>query len=257
MQPIVAPHPESLLAHLGRVPDWRRRQGRRYPLAGVLGMLILAALHGESSLRGMWLWAMARWGRLWAPLGFWSSHPPGLSTVWTIVARVPAADLEAVLQAWAAAQPGLQEAWLAIDGKALRGSRRGERGALRVVEVVGQRRRAVLGERPSREGAEEADALALLREVPLAGRAVTLDAGLLKRPQVRAILAGGGDYLGTLKDNVPEVKGVLDEWLRDELSPPRAAAAAGPSPAREGPRADRAAGAVGARGRGPRPLPGA
>jgi hypothetical protein len=204
----------------------------------VLGMLILAALHGESSLRGMWLWAMARWARLWAPLGFWSSHPPGLSTVWTIAARVSAADLETVLAAWAATRPELQEVWLAIDGKALRGSRRGEQGALRVVEVVGQSRRAVLGERPSRAGAEEADALALLRELPLAGRAVTLDAGLFKRPQARAILAGGGDYLGTLKDNVPEVKAVVEEWLADELSPPRTAAGPGSSHPRQGPRAD-------------------
>jgi hypothetical protein len=228
MQPIMAPDPESLLGHLGRLPDRRRRQGRRYPVAAVLGMLILAALHGESSLRGMWLWAMARWARLWAPLGFWAPHPPGLSTVWTIVAHVPTEELEAVLGAWAADRSELGERWLAVDGKALRGSRRGAQGALRVVEVIGQQRRAVLRERPSREGAEEADALALLREVPLAGRTVTLDAGLFKRPQVGAILAGGGDYLGILKDNVPEVKAVVDEWLLDELSPPRATAAPGP-----------------------------
>ena len=228
MQPVIAPHPESLLAHLARLPDVRRRQGRRYPLAGVLGMLILAALHGESSLRGMWLWAMARWARLWAPLGFGSSHPPGLSTVWTILARVPAEELERILATWTAGCPELQEAWLAIDGKALRASRRSGLGAVRVVEVVGQRCRAVVGERPSREGAEEADALALLREVPLAGRAVTLDAGLFKRPQARAILDGGGAYLGLLKGNVPEVKAVVEEWLRDELSPPRPAARPGP-----------------------------
>ncbi|HEV8635549.1 MAG TPA: hypothetical protein VG370_15090 [Chloroflexota bacterium] len=61
MQPSVEPHAESLLGDLGRVPDRRRRQGRRYPLAAVLGMLVLAAPHGESSLRGMWLWARARW----------------------------------------------------------------------------------------------------------------------------------------------------------------------------------------------------
>jgi hypothetical protein len=77
MQPSVEPHAESLLGYLGRVPDRRRRQGRRDPLAGVLGMLVLAAPHGESSLRGMWLWARARWGRLWMPLGFRSPAPPG------------------------------------------------------------------------------------------------------------------------------------------------------------------------------------
>ena len=46
----------NLLAKLQEVPDVRRRQGRLYPLASVLGMLILAALNGESSLRGMLGW---------------------------------------------------------------------------------------------------------------------------------------------------------------------------------------------------------
>lgn len=46
-------NPESLLGRLRALPDPRRRQGRRYPLASVLGLLILAALHGETSLRGM------------------------------------------------------------------------------------------------------------------------------------------------------------------------------------------------------------
>ena len=54
-------HPESLLAWLAKLPDPRRRQGRRYPLAAVMGMLVLAAIHGESSLRGMWLWTQVRW----------------------------------------------------------------------------------------------------------------------------------------------------------------------------------------------------
>jgi hypothetical protein len=245
MRPVVDPHPQSLLGHLGRVPDRRRRQGRRYPLAGVLGMLVLGALHGESSLRGMWLWARARWGRLWAPLGFWSPAPPGLSTVWTIAAGVPAEEVEAVLAAWAETRPELADGWLSVDGKALRGSRRGERGALRVVAAVGHDRRAVLRQRPSRAGREEADALALLRALPLRGRVVTLDAGLLKRPQVRAILAGGGDYLGVLKGNGPEVEAAVAEWLRGELSPPRPAAPARRRRGRQGPRAPGAAGAVG------------
>ena len=47
--------PESVLGRLQTLPDPRRRQGRRYPLAALLNMLILAALHGAPSWRGMWL----------------------------------------------------------------------------------------------------------------------------------------------------------------------------------------------------------
>ncbi|MGC8877720.1 MAG: transposase family protein [Anaerolineae bacterium] len=74
---------KSLLDYLGTVPDPRRRQGRRYPLAGVLAVLILAALHGESSLRGMWQWAQAHQDLLLKPLGFEArGRLPGLTTLW-------------------------------------------------------------------------------------------------------------------------------------------------------------------------------
>jgi hypothetical protein len=46
---------ESLLGRLQTLPDPRHRQGRRYPLAALLGLLVLGALHGETSLRGIWL----------------------------------------------------------------------------------------------------------------------------------------------------------------------------------------------------------
>ncbi|MCS7261563.1 MAG: transposase family protein [Anaerolineae bacterium] len=41
---------KSLLDYLRTVPDPRQAQGRRYPLAGLLAVLILAALQEESSL---------------------------------------------------------------------------------------------------------------------------------------------------------------------------------------------------------------
>lgn len=50
------PETINLLEKLHEVPDPRRREGKIYPLASLLGMLILAALNGESSLRGMLIW---------------------------------------------------------------------------------------------------------------------------------------------------------------------------------------------------------
>lgn len=47
--------PGSLMARLKQVPDPRRREGKRYPLPGLLEMLTLAAIHGKGGLRGMWV----------------------------------------------------------------------------------------------------------------------------------------------------------------------------------------------------------
>jgi hypothetical protein len=43
----------SLLWQLKKVRDGRRRQRRIYPLGNILGMLVLAALNGQTNLRQM------------------------------------------------------------------------------------------------------------------------------------------------------------------------------------------------------------
>jgi len=50
--------------YLRDIRDPRRRQGRMYPLTSILTMLILAAVNGESSLRGMWKWAEQHWEQI-------------------------------------------------------------------------------------------------------------------------------------------------------------------------------------------------
>ncbi len=50
---------DDLLDVLARISDLRRKHGRRCPIQSLLITLILAALNGQSSLRGVWLWAMS------------------------------------------------------------------------------------------------------------------------------------------------------------------------------------------------------
>jgi len=50
----------NVIQALTTIPDPRRRRGRHYPLYGLLAIALLAAMHGERSLRGVWRWACAR-----------------------------------------------------------------------------------------------------------------------------------------------------------------------------------------------------
>lgn len=94
---------ESLLGRLKTVRDPRSRQGRRYPLWGLLGMLILGALHGERSLRGMWMWGSKHWGKIAWPLGFVGNpRPPVYGTVWYVVSALTPDKLEGVFREWMA-----------------------------------------------------------------------------------------------------------------------------------------------------------
>ena len=51
---------KSLWDVLRSIPDPRGRRGRRYPMATLLGLLFIAALAGETTLREMVQWIQAR-----------------------------------------------------------------------------------------------------------------------------------------------------------------------------------------------------
>ena len=186
---------KTILDALRRVPDPRSRRGRVYPLHGILAVLLLAAMHGETSLRGMWQWGKQRAERLvrYEPLGLWGSGYPGLSTVWTVLQRLDAEALVAVLRPFLP-----EETHLIIDGKVLRGSKRaaGEK-ALQVLTVVGQQLGAVWAQRCLEGEDELTAALALLEEIPVAGKVVSVDAGILKAAFAQKVVEKGGAISGS------------------------------------------------------------
>ena len=221
MGPVEFPE-QSLLGRLTRVPDRRDRRGRMYPLVGVLGMLLLTAINGESSLRGMWLWSVERWQRIHRELGMMEfPDPPALSTVWYVLEDMDYEGLETELSAWMESHSGGQMKRISLDGKQLRGSKREGRGALHVVVAASHDLKLILKQQPAVEGDEVAATLALLASVPLAGRVVTMDAGLLNRQTTNCILEGGGDYVGVVKGNHEAVRGAIDEWVDSAISPLR------------------------------------
>lgn len=223
----------SLLGHLQEVRDARRREGKIYPLWSILGMLVLAALNGQKSLRSMWLWCARHWGKISRPLGFTGqAHAPSYGAVWYALHQLDAAQLEQETQAWSG-QVRCQEAegW-SIDGKVLRGSRRTDpsEAALQVVTMVAQTLRQVMGQQSVTGGDQIEATLQLLKAVPLDGKLVTLDAGLLRREVANTIVEQGGDYLGPLKGNEAELKDAVDAWMEGQIFPPRDPAPGGSDP---------------------------
>lgn len=213
---VTSDYPKSLLSRLETVPDPRCPQWRIYPLASVLGMLLLAASQGESSLRGMWLWTKARWDKIASGLGFTGvSRQPALSTVWTILSRLAPQTLDDALSDWATDQPEALEQAVSVDGKTLRGSKRVGGRALQVVTAVGQQMKLLLGQRQVAEGDEIEAAIALLQGMLLAGCVVTLDAGLTQSRVIDTILDKEGECVGILKENHREVKEAVEVWIED------------------------------------------
>ena len=70
---------KALSMYLRDIRDPRRRQGRIYPLASILTMLTLAAMNGESTLRGI---RRAALGTNPRPTQ-WAESPPQYGTLTT------------------------------------------------------------------------------------------------------------------------------------------------------------------------------
>jgi hypothetical protein len=187
-------------------------------------MLILGALHGESSLRGMWMWGCKRWAELAWPLGFWGNpRAPSYGTVWYVLAALTGEDLAPVDQWMVSFIAGRHEV-ISVDGKVHGGSRRRDppQSALEEVTAVAQGLRIVLGQEEVGDGGQVAATIALLHKLPLRGQVVVADAGLLCRSVVDGITQAGGDYVGLVKNNQPQLKEALDTWIDQQIFPPGA-----------------------------------
>jgi hypothetical protein len=200
----------SLVEALRQVPDPRRAQGKRYPLAPCLVILALGLLAGKVHLA-----EIQRFGtRLSQPqrqaLGFWPKKGTQYYPVPTYTVLrdlLIALNLDAfadVLTRWLQSQAGLLPASLALDGKTIRD----HLGCL--VSLVEHEDGApvALSAAPNK-GHELPAAQKLLRSdaVNLLGCVVTADPLHCQKETAQIITQEkGGDYVLGVKDNQPTVR---------------------------------------------------
>jgi DDE family transposase len=199
--------PLSLLDVLADLPDPRHRRGLRHPLPALLGLAVLAMLTGCKSYQ-----AIAQFGRdkgfaLARILGFRRGKTPTKATYSLLFRRLDVVAFEAAVARWIASRLSEEErAVIALDGKTLRGSRDGELPGQHLVAAYAVAAAAVLAQlRVDAKTNEHKAALQLLGLVPVRGRIVTGDAIFCQRDLCQAILADGGDYVFTVKDNQPSL----------------------------------------------------
>jgi DDE_Tnp_1-associated len=105
----------GLLAALEGVPDPRRRQGRRYPLAPLLLFAVLAVLAGATSYRGILTFIGVHRERLNATFGSRFRRVPAVNTLRDLFLALEPAELEAAFREHARAladgAPASGRAW--------------------------------------------------------------------------------------------------------------------------------------------------
>jgi hypothetical protein len=210
----------SLWDALGRVPDPRAPSGKRFPLQGILALTVAALLGGRQGLS-----AIARWGRQCSSeqlqkLGISRPKSPCHATYHNVFKALEGEALEKALAEWVqSALP--KEAILALDGKTLRGSRCGEYPAVHLLAAYCDAVAGVVGQMPveTDKTNEITVAAKLLKEAPVKGCVITGDAMFAQKSVCEAVIAGGGDYLVTVKGNQPGLCEAIDTAFSPAFSP--------------------------------------
>lgn len=198
---------ERLLAALQTVPDPRDRRGVRYSLAGILALAVTATVAGCRSFAAIGEWAAETAADKLASFGLVSGSAPDESTLRKLFARIDADALDRALGVWMWTRTFTvdRRRVIALDGKTVRGARtRPDGKAPHLVAAFDHGAGAVLGQVAVDAKSNEIPAArTLLGQLDLDGAVVTLDAMHTQTDTATAITGAGGDYVFTVKANMP------------------------------------------------------
>jgi hypothetical protein len=173
----------GLLAALEGIPDPRRRQGRRYPLAPLLLVSVLAVLAGATSYRGILTFIGVHRERLNATFGSRFRRAPAVNTLRALFLALEPAALEAAFRQHARAlaeeAPASGPRVIALDGKTLRRSfdHLNDKAAAHVLSAFAAEAALILAHQEVRDAPDEVPAVqALIGALGVRGVLFTADA---------------------------------------------------------------------------------
>ena len=221
-----APALGSLVEALAAVPEPRGAQGRQYALQPLLLAVVYAMLCNAQHPAAVAGWVADHFaGWLRDAVGFATPNAPCRTTFYLFLRRLDWQALELALRRWmqtvaTANGLNLEEATIALDGKEVRGVRTMSTEVLVLVSAFTHGTGLTLALSSCLEGQEQAAVRALLQELTLTGRVLTMDALHTQRETAQLIVDRGGHYVCTVKGNQPqlaaELEALFQPWLRHE-----------------------------------------
>jgi hypothetical protein len=220
----------SLMELLEGLHDPRRAQGRRHPLAALLGLAVVAMLAGLTSYEAIVHYGKERGWDFLQHLGFKTRGGSCKATYSRVFRRIDVVEFEARVGRWLRGQLGPGDfPHIAIDGKTARGSRDGATPGVHLVSAYAPHVKAVLAQlRVDAKTNEHKAASELLGVLKIKGKVITGDAMFTHRDLCAEVIAGGGDYVLPVKDNQPTLLNDITAAFAEPeagLSPPPGRAA--------------------------------
>jgi predicted transposase YbfD/YdcC len=209
--------PRLAIKHYFRLlRDPRRRHCRRHPLGDIIVIAICAVICGAQDWKQIATFGQKR--HAW--LKRFLSLPNGIpshDTFERVFARIDSRVFQACFHDWITAVCAVLDVQhVAIDGKTLRRSGSATQKPLHVVSAWATANQIILGQLAVAEKSNEIPAIPELLELfSVKGAFVTIDAMGCQKEIARAIVAKGGDYILTVKENQPHLLEDIQKCFAD------------------------------------------
>jgi predicted transposase YbfD/YdcC len=217
---------DEVVAHFQELEDPRSTINQRHPLVSVLVIALLAVLAGAGGPTAIARWAALKQEFLLEVLDLPNGIPRKDVFRRVLMALKPVA-FQACFAGWlqslrteAAAETGVEQPILAVDGKTLRRSHDRDKGlgALHSVSVWASEYGLSLGQVACDEKSNEITAIPeLLRLVDIKGAIITIDAMGTQKAIAEQIVEGGADYVLALKGNQGTLHQAVIEYIDEQL----------------------------------------
>lgn len=205
MDNILAPCARSFLQHVQEhLPDARDRRGRRHSLVFIIAATVIAVMQGSQSLSSIHRFMCNHLEWLRTITGVAVSKCVSRSQLPLVLKSIRWDRLEAsVRQCFGSCGP---HDWLALDGKALRGSPAGaQRQAVVLAVTHGSAREVARMPQQGEKSSEIVVVRQLLSSAGLASCHLTTDAMHTNPETLSQVAAAGGHYLAQIKGNQPDL----------------------------------------------------
>jgi predicted transposase YbfD/YdcC len=212
----------SLYAHFQTLSDKRKRRGKRYSLAIILVIIMLAKTCGENHPSGIAEWAKHRTGMLVDLLKLRRKKMPHDSTYRRILAKVVnMEELERVSSEYLSGKKFFgKQVLVAIDGKVLRGTLDDKQNGTYLLAAYLPSEGIVLMEVAIEgKGSEIPAAPQVLKSIDLREKVVMGDAMHTQRQVSIQIVESGGEYIWFAKGNQPQMEENIRLWFEPDVPP--------------------------------------
>ncbi len=208
----------TLEEYFATIPDFRRKQGIRFPLPALLTMITLGVMSGHYAYRELSTFMRANAEELRELLGISREQMPSHVTIRTVFRNVDPDQLQSVFNQWCTETFGIEAGErAAIDGKALgstvTNANNSEQDFVMMVSAFVHNRQQVIGVGTFDNGkAGEGEAVReLLKTLKLEKAHLTLDALHCQKKTLGQINEEGNEYTVQLKKNCPKLFAQAEE----------------------------------------------